>query len=138
MFNKTIIQKGHTEYVPYEKTVTINRAPTDKSVELLNEMQDKAIKNLIKSVNIKDNTMNGTVLYFIQRADWDGVDFIARFSFNGTEHELRGQVNRRDLSETNRYGSQTASTAIAYKLCELMIREVFKGVGVKDLERIGL
>ena len=41
-------------YVPHEMTVTINRAPTDQSVALLNEMQDKAVKNLIKTVNIKD------------------------------------------------------------------------------------
>ena len=136
MFNKTIIQKGRTEYVPYEKTVTINRAPTDKSVELLNEMQDKAIKNLIKSVNIKDNTMNGTVLYFMQRADWDGVDFIARFSFNGTEHELRGHVRRLDLSDSHKYGTQAVARAIALKLCDLMIKEIFKEIGEKDLERI--
>lgn len=41
----SVIEKK--EYVPYEKTVTINRAPTDKSVELLNEFEEKAIDNLI-------------------------------------------------------------------------------------------
>jgi len=133
MRNEPIVVK---EYVPFAKTVTVNRAPTDKSVELLNEMQDKAVKNLIKTVNIKDNIMNGAVLYFIQRADWDGIDFIAKFSFNGKEYQLKGQVSRMDLSETNRYGSQAASTAIAYKLYELMVQEIFKTVSVKDLERI--
>lgn len=133
MSNESIVVK---EYVPFAKTVTVNRAPTDKSVELLNEMQDKAVKNLIKTVNIKDNTMNGAVLYFIQRADWDGIDFIAKFSFNGKEYQLKGQISHRDMMNTHRYGSEAAATAIGYKLCELMIQEVFKGVGIKDLERI--
>ena len=39
MFDKSYITKGRTEYVPYEKSVTIieKRAPTDESIRLLNE-----------------------------------------------------------------------------------------------------
>ena len=38
-----------TVNVPYEKSVTINeyKAPTDKSVELLNEFEKKAHENII-------------------------------------------------------------------------------------------
>lgn len=45
-----IIEKK--EYIPYEKTVTVNRAPTDESVKLLNEFQEKTINNLIEKGSI--------------------------------------------------------------------------------------
>jgi len=45
VFNKTeIIQAPRTEYVPYEKSVTITekRAPTDESIRLAKEYEEKA------------------------------------------------------------------------------------------------
>ena len=126
------------EYVPYEKTVTIteNRAPTDESVNILNQMQEKTLQNIIKSVNVKDNTMNAAVLYIVRGMAFDVVDFIAKFTFNGKEYELKGQISRSDMMDTNAYGSQKVSNAIAMKLCELMIREVFVGFGVSNLDEI--
>jgi hypothetical protein len=41
MFDTTIVKQGESNCVPYAKTVTINRAPTDKSVELLNEFHEQ-------------------------------------------------------------------------------------------------
>lgn len=54
MFNKTII---HQTTLPSTLKVDINRAPTDDSVKLLNEMQDKASKNLILSAIIPVNEL---------------------------------------------------------------------------------
>ena len=41
---------GRTSYVPYEKTVTVteNRASTDESLSLLNEIQEKAKERVHK------------------------------------------------------------------------------------------
>ena len=133
MFGKnTIIYER--EMVPYEKSVTIKRAPTDESVAILNEMQEKAMQNLIKTVNVKDNSMNAVVFYSLHGMDRDSIKFIAKFSFNGKEYKLEGQVAHSDLSDSHRYGCQSVANAIAYKLCELMIKEVFKEVGLSDLE----
>ena len=57
MFDRTIITNP-TEIREVEKTITINRAPTDKSVELLNDFQDKAVKNIVTRIVINDNTFN--------------------------------------------------------------------------------
>jgi len=135
MFGKnTIIYER--EMVPYEKSVTIKRAPTDESVALLNEMQEKTLQNIIRSVTVKDNTMNAVVLYLVRGPAIDAIDFIAKFTFNGRSCELKGQVSRRDIIDTNAYGNQAVANSIAMKLCDLMIKELFKDFGVSNLEQI--
>ena len=41
MFDNYIVRKGSTTYVPYEKVVTEKKAPTDESIKLLKEMEEK-------------------------------------------------------------------------------------------------
>ena len=43
-----------------EKTVIVKNAPTDESVKLLNEYQDKALKNILDRTTVNDNKMNYT------------------------------------------------------------------------------
>lgn len=66
MFDKTFIQPTRTEYVPYEKTVTITekKAPTDESIKLFYEMREKAKENLIKEFEVNDNIINAQVFSF--------------------------------------------------------------------------
>lgn len=52
MFNKTII---HQTNLPSTLKVDIKRAPTDDCIRLLNEMQDKASKNIILSAIVPVN-----------------------------------------------------------------------------------
>lgn len=79
-----------TEYVPYEKTVAIteHKAPTDESVRLLNEFQEKALKNLIKKVEIKDNIIDGVLFVFRYDLDPNMRRLIFRFKLNGQEYEI--------------------------------------------------
>jgi hypothetical protein len=55
MFDKIVVQptRTHTEYVPYVKTEI--RAPTDESIRLLSEMQEKARENIIFNRIVLDN-----------------------------------------------------------------------------------
>ena len=79
-----------TEYVPYEKTVTIteHKAPTDESIRLLNEFQEKALKNLIRKVEIKDNIIDGVLFVFRYNLDPNMRRLIFRFKLNGQEYEI--------------------------------------------------
>ena len=58
--------KGGKEYVPYEKDVTIHehRAPTDESVRLLNEFEEKARKNIIHKISVNENNLNAVSIIF--------------------------------------------------------------------------
>lgn len=96
MFDTYVSQSTRTEYVPYEKTVTVNRAPTDKSVELLNEFQEKAQNNLIQTVNIDSNVINGIAMFFNHDILMDKLCYLVRYTLNGEEFTHKGDIYRRD------------------------------------------
>lgn len=85
MFDKISVVRSETEYVPYAKTVNVNRAPTDDSIRLLNELQEKATKNIIDRISVQDNEFS----YFAQ--SWrdhlrDNILIGYKFTLNGKEH----------------------------------------------------
>ena len=53
-----------TEHVPYEKTVTVNRAPTDESIKLWEEMKEKAYKSLLGQIHIKNNVVEASAIIY--------------------------------------------------------------------------
>ena len=91
MFNKTFIyEKRSTEVIPYEKTVNINRAPTDESVKLLKEFEEKAVENIIDKIHVNDNSINGVVLVKQIQLNPFNHKFYWKFTLNGKEY--RGDV----------------------------------------------
>lgn len=91
MFNKNYIYgKRATEVVPYEKTVNINRAPTDESVRLLKEFEEKAVENIIDKIHVNGNSINGLVLVKQIQLNPFNHKFYWKFTLNGKEY--RGDV----------------------------------------------
>ena len=91
MFNKTFIyEKRSTEVIPYEKTVNINRAPTDESVKLLKEFEEKAVENIIDKIHVNDNSINGLILVKQVQLNPFNHKFYWKFTLNGKEY--RGDV----------------------------------------------
>ena len=91
MFNKTFIyEKRSTEVLPYEKTVNINRAPTDESIRLLKEFEEKAVENIIDKIHVNDNNINGLVLIKQIQLNPFNHKFYWKFTLNGKEY--RGDV----------------------------------------------
>lgn len=75
-----------TTAVPYEKSVNIHehRAPTDESINTLNEMEEKARLNVVRKFFLQDNIVNGAVIEFEdKRAHVRILTF--RFTVNGQE-----------------------------------------------------
>lgn len=92
MFNTTVIKQGTKEYVPYVKE--IKRAPTDKSVELLNEMQEKARKNIIDSISLRNNIFDAT--FFVSDSPHDFQKVITyKYLLNGNKYhgEIKGDFD---------------------------------------------
>lgn len=86
MFDRYEI-KG-TEYVPYEKSVTINehRAPTDESIKIFNEIKAKAYESIIDTIVINDNLVNIAGQVWRDNCEfstWCGYKFL----INGKEYK---------------------------------------------------
>lgn len=126
-----ILNEPRREYIPYEEKVTIHeyRSPTDESVKLLNEMQEKALNNIVKSINVNDNTINAAVIYVFNAMSsiYDEIVYRVKFTFNGKEYNLEGKIPRQDL-DSSKYGSQAVYVAIAKALCILIAENVMKEI----------
>ena len=81
---------------PNTIAVTEKRAPTDDSIRLLNEMQDKAISNILcKISNEKNNTFKWEA-YFINCLTYDlnGAGLVVlKLAVNGKKYEKKIKVN---------------------------------------------
>lgn len=54
-----------TVNIPYEKTVIEKRAPTDDSIRLFGEIQDKAYKSILGTINVQNNLLNVAAILYI-------------------------------------------------------------------------
>ena len=122
-----------TEYVPYEKSVTITekRAVTDKSVELLNEFQKKAKENLIYSTQIERNHLRAVVMYYRDDLMENRVHFHIKFNLNGTDTLITDYVDRFDwrdeLSKTYcGFGNREIFILVHKKLSDMIALELMR------------
>jgi len=122
---------GGTKYVPYEKTVTVNehRAPTDKSVALLNEFTEKAKQNIIDSIHIKNNVIDCAVIYYQDDIMTDSLKYYIKFKLNGVEYKLNGQIDRMELREQGyhyQFRHEGVMMLVYKKYAEVIASELIK------------
>ena len=77
------------EYVPYEKTVAVHRAPTDDSIRLYEELVEKAQQSIIDSFKISNNVFSANITigknmsnfntYVFYKMKMNGRDFKGKF-----------------------------------------------------------
>lgn len=92
--NPIIINNTESHNTPYcrEVNITERRAPTDESVELLNEFQEKALDNIIQSFKIEDNTLKAVVVFYqssIGAGMMNGQLCHIKFNLNGKDYFVK-------------------------------------------------
>lgn len=118
----------HREYVPYEKDVKITeiKAPTDDAIRLLNEMQEKARKNIINSVSINENTIKAVTIAYYYDHPWSFniiIDF--KFTLNGIEYKFSETIDH----NAYRNGKlRTMSRQLAREIYELLIKRFSEAI----------
>lgn len=84
MFDKTYVVRDRVEHVPFTKEVYEYRAPTDQSIEILNEMQDKVMKNMMGQLRLSGSTEITEVVASIQYQPWKlETAMFYKFKING-------------------------------------------------------
>lgn len=100
MFNTTVFRTTEKhEHIHFPDTIKEVKAPTDESIRLLNEMQQKTVDNIMAKVEVKDNLLTGKC-YLINLAAMgyrDQFKMIFKFSINGQEFDLEQIIERQDL-----------------------------------------
>jgi neutral trehalase len=95
MLDKYFIQRGPS-HVTHNTTVHEHRAPTDQSVELLQEMQEKALKSVVDTIVLRDTPVECKA-FLIQTAFNLDYDLRIFCKINGREHEFSTTIREREL-----------------------------------------
>lgn len=87
----TYVNRHTTEYVDRNITVKEYRAPTDESIKLLNELTDKALKNITRTFSTSNNTLQMTAAVYEDYKNSSRA-FLCKFVLNGKEHLLEVDI----------------------------------------------
>lgn len=102
--------KTTNEFHSHDNSVTIrnpetihvheHKAPTDESIKLLEEMHDKALKNIISKVKVEDNLVNGECFAVEHPWNMNEVRLIFKFKINGQEFVIEKEISRSEIFST--------------------------------------
>ena len=133
LFSTNHYHRTKIESVPYEKTVTVHehKAPTDKSVELLNEMQEKAQRNIIATIKIEENFLKAVAIYYRDEILTDRMTYHIRFELNGKEYTIEDSIDkfewRQEMSKSYMgLGHEAIFKALHKKFSEMVANELMK------------
>jgi hypothetical protein len=99
-------QPTRTQYVDRHVTITEKRAPTDDSVKLLREMEQKAEAEVIKAVQIGNATFE-CVVHQSRDMMSDLMRWRAVFKLNGKQMIANIETNPREDGGANLQGAMT-------------------------------
>ncbi len=126
MFNRyefpTRIERVH-------ETTTIHehRAPTDASVDLLNEMTSKALSNLVSTFSTTSNTLQVTWSIYEDMARAQR-NFLCKFSLNGKPYQIIEDI------PLHRFGNQEEVVKHLYEvLCKRLASDLM-GPLLKEMQ----
>ena len=85
---RTVVERTRLE--PYCREVLEHRAPTDDSVRLLREMEEKARAQVVDAYVLRDNALSGAIVHFRSDTSMEDIYQVA-LDLNG--EKIRFRVN---------------------------------------------
>jgi hypothetical protein len=128
MFDTYQVGKNTTTYVPYEKTIIEKKAPTDDSIKLLNEFQEKATHNIIDSICIKNNIIEGIAIE-VNESVWDfSTSIFFKFILNGKNIQFKIDRKHEDKTPLSDFLMRAMSEEISFL--------IFKDIEILKLNKV--
>ena len=132
MFNKSTTFIFADAPVQTNTTIHEHRAPTDESIKLFKEMQDKAFTSVISNIEVETNIFTGKIVCF-NRNYYNGYDYQLIFIFNlGNERfEIKENIDEFEFRVLNKENLieklfEKVSFVIADKLFKQAISENYE------------
>jgi hypothetical protein len=117
MFDKTIVfptKPYGDSYTPV--TVTEKRAPTDESVRLLKEMEEKALEKIVNSISVRDCQVECQIL--VEKSYLNQSNhYVVVYSMNGKKGKVQLMVHEYELRDG-------PETVIAGRLRDLLAKDI--------------
>ncbi|AKE44802.1 hypothetical protein AU106_gp171 [Sinorhizobium phage phiM9] len=96
MFNKTVIVAGRPTTTNHYSTITEKRAPTDESVRLLKEFEEKAEAKVLKAMRLETNNFKA-VIQKQQAFEVGDIVYVVIYELGGIRRVVK--VNHSDLDD---------------------------------------
>ena len=116
-----------TEYVPYEKKVSVNvtenRAPTDESVKILKQLEDEARNKILRSVACNENAFSGVRIDYCRDPMNMSHRYYLRFVLNGHEHIVVTDCPHNDYDSVQKSLVELVSKQVAERIVNLSLFE---------------
>jgi hypothetical protein len=101
-----------------------HRAPTDDSVKLLIELQEKAEKRILEQIHIEDNKFNILGVFFGGLNPMGTITLRIRYSINGQFHTISHEISYFEWKSIDRYRRvQILYEQVAFHVAQLMFKE---------------
>lgn len=126
----THVYRHTTEYVDRNITVNEHRAPTDESVKILNEMTEKALKNIVSNFSTTNNTLQATVAVYEDYRNSER-QFLCKFVLNGKENILRVDIPTYEYDTPEKMVQELykqVCNKLALDVMQPFLKELSKGV----------
>ena len=94
MFDSYELHSHRTQVV--DRHVTVNKAPTDKSVELLKEMQEQIKQDFLGKFTLENNLFQATVMV-MEEAMMQNIHILVRYKINYEEREVTIVIAHHEL-----------------------------------------
>ena len=135
MFDKLYIESPRRDYQSRQE-IHEHRAPTDESIKLLNEMQEKTLKNIVAQFKVDNNVLSGIVTYF--SLDMIHYQYLGVFQFklNGIEHSISEKIDKFDLKRDKERVLRDFYTKVSQTISEELFNAAMKDPdGIQELYR---
>lgn len=109
-------------------TIKEERAPTDDSIRLLQEMEAKAAKSIIDKIIVEDNIVNGAI-YIMEDHLANAKVIYIKFKLNGEEYNIKEIVPRHELIDKSK-----AVYKLLQKASNAILQEFVLKSNLKDME----
>jgi hypothetical protein len=98
MFDKYFIPQsdGNTT-----KKVIEKRAPTDESIRLLKEFEEKSLNKIIDTIHVENNIISGTAFFVNDDFLTNSKYVYAKFTLNGRKYVTNKKISIREYTSIN-------------------------------------
>lgn len=112
-----------------------HRAPTDDSVKLLIEMQEKAEKSILEQIHTEDNSFNMVGIYFGNANMMGNITLHIRFWLNNKSHTLSHEIPHLEWRSMDKYRKvKILYEQVAFYIAEIMFKESDFATQFKQVE----
>lgn len=133
MFNKIYINETSTEYVPYEKTVNINKPSTAEDLELVKKIREEAESDIIASFRLENNLIKDARVLVYNDPLNSQYRLIITVKINGVDIKEEGSICR---GKVDIDGSAHLIKKLQEILANLLANNILNNIDTKELVRI--